>query len=61
MEGGVTAPAQALIGGEFAGALAFEEEDAFAEGVGVVVAGGAHGGEREEDPSLFPRLSGKHT
>jgi len=36
----VVAPAEALVGGEFAGALAFEEENAFAEGVAVVVAGG---------------------
>jgi len=44
----VTAPAEALIGGEFARALAFEEEDAFAEGVAVVVAGGG-GAEEEEE------------
>lgn len=35
---GVAAPFQALIRGELAGALAFEEEDALAEGVVVVVA-----------------------
>lgn len=39
VKGGVAAPAEALVGGESAGALAFEEEDAFAEGVVVVVAG----------------------
>ena len=37
---GVAAPSEALIGGESPGALAFEEEDALAEGVVVVVAGG---------------------
>lgn len=31
---------EALVGGEFAGALSFEKEDALAEGVMVVVAGG---------------------
>ena len=36
---GVAAPFEALIGRELAGALAFEEEDALAEGVVVVVAG----------------------
>lgn len=35
---GVAAPFQALIWGELSGALAFEEEDALAEGVVVVVA-----------------------
>ena len=49
VEGGVTAPTEALIRWEFPRALAFEEEDAFAEGVGVVVGGGADGGEREEE------------
>jgi len=39
---------ETLIAGEFARALAFEEEDAFAEGVAVVVAGGG-GAEEEED------------
>lgn len=40
VQGGVAAPFEALVGGELAGALAFEEEDAFAEGVVVVVLGG---------------------
>ena len=40
VEAGVAAPAEALVGREPAGALAFEEDDAFAEGVVVVVAGG---------------------
>lgn len=48
MQCGVTAPVDALVGREFAGALAFEKEDAFAEGV-VVVVGGGGWAEKEEE------------
>lgn len=49
VQGGVLAPAEALVGGESAGALAFEEKEALAESVVVVVrAGGALAVEEEE-------------
>lgn len=48
MQCGVAAPFQALIRGELAGALAFEEEDALAEGVVVVVAAADRLGKQEE-------------
>lgn len=38
MQGGVAAPLDSLIWGELAGALAFEEENALAESVVVVMA-----------------------
>lgn len=49
MQCGVAAPAEALIGRESAGALSFEEEDALAEGVVVVVTCGGDGAEQEEE------------
>lgn len=45
---GVAAPSEALIGREFPGALAFEEENALAEGVAVVLSGGGRA-EREQE------------
>ena len=38
MQGGVAAPPDSLIWGELAGALAFEEQNALAEGVMVIMA-----------------------
>lgn len=49
MEGRVAAPFEALVGRETAGALAFEENDAFAEGVMVVVLGGGRRRKEEEE------------
>ena len=48
---GVAAPSETLIWREFARALAFEEEDAFAEGIVVVVRAGdwLEGKEQEEN------------
>lgn len=48
MNGGVSAPSEALIGGEPAGALAFEEENAFAKGIVVVMLSGGRSREEEE-------------
>lgn len=39
MQGGVSAPPDALVWGQFSRALAFEENNAFAECVAVVMAG----------------------
>lgn len=39
MQGGVSAPPDALVFGQFSRALAFEENNAFAECVAVVLAG----------------------
>ena len=49
MDGGVATPFEALVGREFTGALAFEEEDAFVKGVVVVVLGSGRRGEEEEE------------
>lgn len=49
MQGGVAAPTEALVGREAAGALAFEEENALAEGVVVVVAAAGDRRLREEE------------
>lgn len=49
MQGGVSAPAEALVGREAAGALAFEEEDALVEGVVVVLAVAGDRRLREEE------------
>ncbi|KAL3582264.1 hypothetical protein D5086_016596 [Populus alba] len=48
MQGGVAAPPDSLIWWELAGALAFEEENALAEGVMVIMATADDCMEREE-------------
>jgi hypothetical protein len=48
MQGGVAAPLDSLIWGELAGSLAFEEENALAEGVMVIMATADNCMEREE-------------
>lgn len=51
MQGRVLAPAEALVGWKSAGALAFEEKNALAEGIVVVVVscGSAMAMEEEEE------------
>lgn len=49
MQARVLAPTEALIGGKSAGALAFEEKKALAEGVVVVMGACSAVGEEEEE------------
>lgn len=49
VQSGVSAPADTLIWWELAGALAFEEEDAFSECIAVILATGDECGAMEEE------------
>lgn len=49
MQSGVSAPADTLIWWELAGALAFEEEDAFSECIAVILTTGDECGAMEEE------------